>query len=143
MAKRHGDALDGKAKRGQHQANPCIVRRKEDQYGANKNQYRRKNTSCSRVVYHGRSLPESCRQTHAGLRFIIAPHTPTRLDLSQANGSRHSGTFSGDHLSGQPDVVSHFFMTIVVPFPTSEMMSNSSISRFALGSPIPSPCDVV
>ena len=38
---------------------------------------------------------------------------------------------------------SHFFMTIVVPLPTSDTISNSSISRLAPGNPMPSPCDVV
>ena len=36
----------------------------------------------------------------------------------------------------------HFFMVIVVPRPTTESTSNSSIRRLAPGSPAPTPCDV-
>src|SRR6266446_3499030 len=36
----------------------------------------------------------------------------------------------------------HFFMVIVVPCPTTETTSNSSIRRFAPGRPAPTPCEV-
>src|ERR1044072_6795454 len=36
----------------------------------------------------------------------------------------------------------HFFILIVVPRPTTEPTSNSSIRRFAPGRPAPTPCDV-
>ena len=36
----------------------------------------------------------------------------------------------------------HFFIVMVVPRPTTESTSNSSISRFAPGSPAPTPCEV-
>ena len=36
----------------------------------------------------------------------------------------------------------HFFMVIVVPRPTTESTSNSSISRLAPGRPAPTPCEV-
>src|SRR5258705_482183 len=36
----------------------------------------------------------------------------------------------------------HFFIVIVVPRPTTESTSNSSISRFAPGNPAPTPCEV-
>ena len=36
----------------------------------------------------------------------------------------------------------HFFMVMVVPRPTTESTSNSSINRFAPGSPAPTPCEV-
>ena len=36
----------------------------------------------------------------------------------------------------------HFVMVIVVPRPTTESTSNSSMSRLAPGSPAPTPCDV-
>src|SRR6266550_4678365 len=36
----------------------------------------------------------------------------------------------------------HFFIVMVVPRPTTESTSNSSISRFAPGNPAPTPCEV-
>ena len=36
----------------------------------------------------------------------------------------------------------HFFIVMVVPCPTTDCTSNSSIRRFAPGRPAPTPCDV-
>ncbi len=36
----------------------------------------------------------------------------------------------------------HFLIVTVVPCPTTDLRSNSSISRLAPGSPAPTPCDV-
>ena len=43
------------------------------------------------------------------------------------------------HEGRSPSHASHFFMVTVVPLPTSEVISNSSMIRLAPGNPIPNP----